>query len=88
MSPFGTTAEAMGDALRLSRGMTYKAALAGLALGGGKAVILGDPKTQKSEALFRAFGAMVEGLAGITSPPRTWAPRSATWTGWPRPRTT
>ena len=64
MWPFGTTAEAMGDALRLSRGMTYKAALAGLALGGGKAVILGDPKTQKSEALFRAFGAMVEGLGG------------------------
>jgi leucine dehydrogenase len=64
MWPYGTTAEAMGDVLRLSRGMTYKAALAGLALGGGKAVILGDPETQKSEALFRAFGAMVEGLGG------------------------
>ena len=64
MWPYGTTAEAMGDALRLSRGMTYKAALAGLALGGGKSVILGDPKTHKSAALFRAFGAMVEGLGG------------------------
>ena len=64
MWPYGTATEAMGDALRLSRGMTYKAALAGLALGGGKAVILGDPETQKCEALFRAFGAMVEGLDG------------------------
>ena len=62
--PYGTTEEAMGDALRLSRGMTYKAALASLALGGGKSVILGDPKTRKSEALFHAFGAMIEGLGG------------------------
>ncbi len=48
--------EALIDVLRLSKGMTYKASAAGLNLGGGKAVIIGDPKTQKSEGLFRAFG--------------------------------
>ena len=51
--------EALVDVLRLSKGMTYKAAAAGLNLGGGKAVIIGDPKTQKTEAMFRAFGAYV-----------------------------
>lgn len=56
--------EALFDALRLSRGMTYKAAAAGLNLGGGKAVILGDPKTHKSEGLFRAFGRFIESLNG------------------------
>lgn len=56
--------EALIDVLRLSRGMTYKAAVAGLNLGGGKAVIIGDSRTQKSEALFRAFGRFVEGLSG------------------------
>ena len=55
---------ALDDALRLARGMTSKAAVAGLPLGGGKAVILGDPRRDKSEALFRAFGRMVERLAG------------------------
>ncbi|MDP6788017.1 MAG: Glu/Leu/Phe/Val dehydrogenase dimerization domain-containing protein [Rhodospirillales bacterium] len=65
MWPYGSTDHALGDALRLSRGMTYKAALAGVALGGGKAVILGDPKTGKSERLFHAFGAMVEALGGL-----------------------
>jgi Glu/Leu/Phe/Val dehydrogenase, dimerisation domain len=48
--------------LRLSRGMTFKATAAGLNLGGGKAVIIGDPKTDKSEALFRAFGRFLESL--------------------------
>jgi leucine dehydrogenase len=57
--------EALTDVLRLSRGMTYKAAAAGLNLGGGKAVILGDPKTHKSEALFRAFGRFVDSLGGL-----------------------
>ncbi len=57
--------EALVDVLRLSRGMTYKAAAAGLNLGGGKAVIIGDPKKQKSEALFRAFGAYVNSLNGM-----------------------
>lgn len=57
--------EALTDVLRLSRGMTYKAAAAGLNLGGGKAVIIGDAKTDKSEALFRAFGRYVDSLGGL-----------------------
>ena len=65
MYPFKDFEEAMTDALRLSRGMTYKAAAAGLNLGGGKAVILGDPKSDKSEALFRSFGRYVESLNGL-----------------------
>ncbi len=56
--------EAIIDALRLARGMTYKNAAAGLNLGGGKAVIMGDPDTIKSEELFRVFGRFIEGLAG------------------------
>lgn len=56
--------EAIIDALRLAKGMTYKNAALGLNLGGGKAVIIGDPKKIKSEALFRAFGRFVEGLNG------------------------
>src|SRR5690625_1135965 len=56
--------EALEDVLRLARGMTYKNAAAGLNLGGGKAVIIGDPRTDKSEALFRAFGRYVESLNG------------------------
>lgn len=56
--------EALVDVLRLSKGMTYKASAAGLNLGGGKAVIIGDPKTQKSEGLFRAFGQFINSLNG------------------------
>lgn len=56
--------EALIDVLRLSKGMTYKAAAAGLNLGGGKAVIIGDPKSAKSEGLFRAFGQFVNSLNG------------------------
>jgi leucine dehydrogenase len=56
--------DALVDVLRLSQGMTYKAAAAGLNLGGGKAVIIGDPKKDKSEALFRAFGRFVNSLNG------------------------
>lgn len=56
--------DALIDVLRLSKGMTYKAAAAGLNLGGGKAVIIGDPKKDKSEGLFRAFGRYVESLNG------------------------
>lgn len=62
--PYASEEEALLDVLRLARGMTYKAAAAGLNLGGGKAVIIGDPKTDKSEALLRAFGRVVEGLGG------------------------
>lgn len=56
--------EALTDVLRLSRGMTYKNAISGLNLGGGKAVIIGDSKTMKSEALFRRFGKFVQSLGG------------------------
>lgn len=56
--------EALKDVLRLSRAMTYKAAVAGLNLGGGKAVIIGDPRKDKNEPLFRAFGRFVESLGG------------------------
>lgn len=64
MWPFESEEEAISDALRLSRGMTYKNAAAGLNLGGGKAVIIGDPNKDKSEALFRAFGRFVQSLGG------------------------
>ena len=56
--------EALYDVLRLSQGMTYKAALAGLPLGGGKSVIMGDPKKIKSEALVKSMGKAVESLGG------------------------
>ncbi len=56
--------DAIVDVLRLARGMTYKSAAAGLNLGGGKAVIIGDPDKLKSEELFRVFGRFVEGLGG------------------------
>jgi leucine dehydrogenase len=62
--PFPSEQEALRDVLRLARGMTYKAAAAGLDLGGGKAVILGDPKRDKSERLFRAYGRFIESLGG------------------------
>ncbi|TRX73276.1 Glu/Leu/Phe/Val dehydrogenase dimerization domain-containing protein [Pseudomonas mangiferae] len=64
MWPYGSDEEALRDVLRLSRGMTYKSALAKLPLGGGKAVIIGDPRTDKSEALFHAMGDFVESLGG------------------------
>lgn len=56
--------DALTDVLRLSHGMTYKAAVAGLDLGGGKSVIIGDSKTMKNEYFFRSFGKFVEGLGG------------------------
>ena len=62
--PYASTDDALQDVLNLSRGMTYKAALAGLDLGGGKAVIIGDPATIKSEALLRAYGRLVQSLGG------------------------
>lgn len=55
---------AIMDAMRLGRGMTYKYAASGLNLGGGKAVIIGDPRTQKTEALIRAMGRFIQSLAG------------------------
>lgn len=56
--------EAIIDALRLARGMTYKNAAAGLNLGGGKTVLIGDPRKDKNEEMFRAFGRFVQGLNG------------------------
>jgi leucine dehydrogenase len=61
---YKTEDEALVDVLRLSKGMTYKAAAAGLNLGGGKAVIIGDSKVHKTEGLFRAFGQFVNSLNG------------------------
>ncbi len=61
---YDNEADATRDALRLSRGMTYKNAMAGLPLGGGKAVILANPDSQPSDELFRAFGRFVDSLGG------------------------
>lgn len=61
---YKSESEAINDVLRLSRGMTYKAAISGLNLGGAKAVIIGDAKSQKSEALMRRFGKFVNNLGG------------------------
>ncbi len=61
---YNNEADALNDVLRLSRGMTYKNSISNLDLGGGKAVIIGDARTMKSEALFRRFGQFVNGLAG------------------------
>ncbi|RFC54549.1 Glu/Leu/Phe/Val dehydrogenase dimerization domain-containing protein [Brumimicrobium aurantiacum] len=73
--------EALNDVLRLSRGMTYKNSISGLNLGGGKAVIIGDSKTMKSEALFRRFGKFVNSLAGkyITAEDVGISPLDMTW---------
>lgn len=64
MFPYLCEGEAIRDVLRLARGMTYKAAMAGLNFGGGKAVIIRDPGRDKTEELFRAFGRFVHSLAG------------------------
>ncbi|MDU0313447.1 Glu/Leu/Phe/Val dehydrogenase dimerization domain-containing protein [Phycicoccus sp. M110.8] len=62
--PYATEEEALADVLRLSKGMAYKNAVAGLELGGGKAVIIGDPATDKTPDLLRAYGRFVESLGG------------------------
>jgi len=64
MWTYSNEMEALNDVLRLSKGMTYKNSISGLNLGGGKAVIIGDSRSMKSEALFRRFGKFVESLAG------------------------
>ena len=64
MFPYASDEEAVRDVLRLSRGMTYKSALANLDLGGGKSVIIGDPRKQKTEALMEAMGRHLESLGG------------------------
>ncbi len=62
--PYASEEEALTDVLRLSRGMTYKSALAALPLGGGKAVIIADPRRDKTPELLRAMGRLVDGLGG------------------------
>jgi len=64
MWTYATEEEAIVDALRLARGMTYKAAASGLNLGGGKTVMIGDPRKDKNEEMFRAFGRYIQGLNG------------------------
>lgn len=64
MWTYASDLDAIEDAMRLARGMTYKYAAAGVNLGGGKVVIIGDPKTQKSEMLFRALGRFINNLRG------------------------
>ncbi|MBL8773978.1 MAG: Glu/Leu/Phe/Val dehydrogenase [Phenylobacterium sp.] len=64
MWPYASAAEALDDALKLSRAMSYKNAMADLDLGGGKSVIIGDSRTQKTPALFEAFGRAVEDVGG------------------------
>ena len=65
MLPYATEAEAINDVLRLSRGMTYKNALAGLPLGGGKAVIVGNHRTQKTPEIMQAMGDAVQTFEGM-----------------------
>ena len=62
--PYADEAEAVADVCRLARGMTYKHAVSGLDAGGGKAVILGDPRTLRTEALIRAYARFLDGLGG------------------------
>lgn len=62
---YASSAEALEDVLRLSRGMSYKNAVADLEMGGGKSVIIGDSRTQKTPELFRAFGRAVDTLGGL-----------------------
>jgi len=64
MWPYTTTSEALADVLRLSRGMSYKNAMAELPFGGGKAVIIGDSRKSKTPPLFAAFGRLVDSLGG------------------------
>jgi len=64
MFPYASKAEALEDVLRLSRGMTYKSALAGLPMGGGKAVIIGDPAKDKSPEMLRKMGQFIQSLNG------------------------
>ncbi|UNO38368.1 Glu/Leu/Phe/Val dehydrogenase dimerization domain-containing protein [Streptomyces sp. MST-110588] len=62
--PYATEEAALADALRLSRAMTYKAACAGLDIGGGKGIVIGDPSRMKTEAVLRGYGQAVESLGG------------------------
>jgi leucine dehydrogenase len=65
MWPYASEADAIKDALRLARGMTYKCAAAGVSYGGGKCVVIGDPKRDKTEAKLRALGRFIHRLNGL-----------------------
>ncbi len=79
--PFPSEVEALVDVCRLARGMTYKHAAAGLDQGGGKAVILGDPRTVRTDELDPGLRPAASTASAVaTSPLRTWAPRRPTWT--------
>jgi leucine dehydrogenase len=82
--PHQTEEAAITDVLRLSRAMTYKSAVAGLPLGGGKAVIIADPNKDKTEAMFRSFGRFVESLGGryITTEDVGASPRDLEWVSY------
>ena len=79
--PHHTEEEAITDVLRLARGMTYKQAAAGLNLGGGKALIMANPSTDKTEAMMRAFGRFVETLGGryVTTEDVGCVPQDLEW---------
>ena len=81
MWKYNSEQAAIKDALRLSRGMTYKAAISGLNFGGGKAVIIGDSRTDKTEAMFRTFGKLIDGLSGryITAEDVGMTEREMSW---------
>jgi leucine dehydrogenase len=83
MWPYATEVEAITDVLRLSKGMTYKAAMADLPYGGGKAVVIGDPRADKSEALFRALGRCIDTLGGryYTGEDVGTSPQDMDWAG-------
>lgn len=88
MMPYASVDEALTDVLRLSKGMTYKSALAGLPLGGGKSVIIADPASPQKADVLRAFGRHVQALGGRywTASTSVSAPRTST--SWRRPATT
>jgi hypothetical protein len=65
MKKYGSTKDALFDVLRLSKGMSYKCAAAELGMGGGKSVIIADPKTEKTEELLKAFARAVDSLGGL-----------------------
>ncbi|MGH6944541.1 MAG: Glu/Leu/Phe/Val dehydrogenase dimerization domain-containing protein, partial [Geminicoccaceae bacterium] len=87
MWPYASEDEALTDVLRLSQGMTYKAALADLPFGGGKTVIIGDPRKGKSEALFRALGRAIDTLGGrfYTGEDVGTSPKDMDWAGQETP---
>lgn len=85
--PYASEVEALTDVLRLAKSMTYKAAMADLPFGGGKTVVIGDPKSLRSEALFRALGRAVHSLAGsyYTGEDVGTSPQDMDWAGHETP---